>query len=65
MATPTPGTRVGAHAAVGVAGAVATKKLLGTGGLLVLVAGFLLGAFLHELLDAPVAQLMANLGLQF
>lgn len=65
MATPTPNTRVVAHAAVGVAGAAVTRKLVGTGGLLVLLVGFALGIAVHAMFDAPLAQLMANLGLQF
>jgi hypothetical protein len=63
-ATPTTNTRIVAHAAVGVAATIASRKLLRTGGGYVLVAAFLVGVILHEILDAPVAQFMASLGLQ-
>ena len=63
LATPTPSTRAVAHVVVGLAAAIAAKKLFGTGG--GVVAGFVLGALFHEMLDAPVARAMANVGLQF
>lgn len=65
MAVPTPETRIVAHAAVGVVGGLAAKKLIGTGGFLVFLAGFAFVVFLHEALDAPLAQAMAGIGLQF
>lgn len=65
MATPTPSTRIVAHAAVGLVGGIAAKKLLGTGGVLVFVAGLAIVILLHEALDAPVARAMATAGLQF
>ena len=61
--TPTKATRTAAHVAVGVlVAALAVKTGKGPGGA---VLGALLGAAAHEMLDAPVAQLMANAGLQF
>ncbi len=65
MATPTPNTRVVAHAVVGTAATVALNKAFGTRGLLALMTAFVVGAMLHEMLDAPIAQLMASAGLQF
>jgi hypothetical protein len=63
MANPTPGTQMVAHAVVGVAaGAVAhavARKVPIT------VATVLAALFLHYVLDAPVAQFLANIGLQF
>jgi hypothetical protein len=61
--TPTKATRTAAHVAVGVlVAALAVKTGKGPGGA---VLGALLGAVAHEMLDAPIAQLMANAGLQF
>lgn len=65
MAAPTPNTRMVAHAAVGIVGGVAAKKILGTGGFFVFLAGFVLVIMLHEALDAPVARAMTAAGLQF
>ena len=65
MAAPTPNTRMVAHAAVGIAGGIAAKKILGTGGVLVFLAGLAFVIMLHEALDAPVAKAMATAGLQF
>lgn len=63
--TPTPKTRTVAHGAVGATSAIVSGMLFGTGGGYVLVAAFLVGVILHEMLDAPVAQFMVNLGFQF
>ena len=41
------------------------KKLVGTSGFLVLLAGFAVSIIVHEMLDAPLAQAMASMGLQF
>ncbi len=65
MSAPTPNTRRVAHAAVGIAGGAAAKKLLGTGGFLVLLAGFAFVVVLHEAFNAPLAKAIANVGLQF
>jgi hypothetical protein len=65
MAAPTPNTRVVAHAAVGIAGGLAAKKIFGTGGVIVFLAGLALVILLHEALDAPVAKAFAGIGLQF
>lgn len=60
---PTKATRTAAHFAVGIFAAALTAKA--GKGLGAVVLGALLGAAAHEMLDAPVAQLMANSGLQF
>ena len=65
LATPTPNTRAVAHFAVGAATTVTMKKLVGTSGFLVLLAGFAVSIIVHEMLDAPLAQAMASMGLQF
>lgn len=64
MAAPTPNTRMIAHTAVGIAGGIVAKKTLGTGGVLIFLAGLTLVIMLHEALDAPVARAMATAGLQ-
>ena len=65
MAAPTPNTRYVAHTAVGIAGGAIVQKWLGTGGLIVFLVSGLLVIWIHEALDAPVAHVMAELGLQF
>ncbi len=65
MAYPTPTTRYVAHVAVGAAAAYAVPKLLGKSGAVAALASFLLVAWLHAQLDAPVAKVMVAAGLQF
>jgi hypothetical protein len=65
MAAPTPNTRAVAHAAVGLAGGLAAKKIFGTGGVIVFLAGLAFVILFHEALDAPVAKVMAGIGFQF
>jgi hypothetical protein len=65
MAAPTSATRTVAHAAVGVAAALIVPKVVGKGGIWVALVGAVLSVWLHETLDAPVAQVMAANGIQF
>lgn len=59
---PTKATRTVAHVAVGgLAAVLAAKAGKGLAGA---VLGALLGIAAHEMLDAPVAQLMTNMGVQ-
>ena len=59
---PTKATRTAAHVAVGgFAAVLAAKAGKGPAGA---VLGALFGMAAHEMLDAPVAQLMANMGVQ-
>ncbi len=64
MAAPTQATDNVAHAAVGLAAAVMVPMLIGKGRGRAVIAG-IAGAVLHMLLDAPLATVMANHGLQF
>ena len=60
---PTSGTRTVAHLAVGgLVALLVAKAGKGPGGA---VLGAVLSMAAHEMLDAPAAQLMANIGLQF
>jgi hypothetical protein len=65
MAAPTPATRTVAHAAVGVAAALIVPKIVGRGGVWVALASAVITVWLHEGLDAPLAQVMAANGIQF
>ena len=60
---PTNATRTAAHAVVGVAAALVVPKLTGKG-IGAAAIGAVLAVFLHELLDAPVAQAMVSIGVQ-
>ena len=64
MAAPTPSTRMVAHAAVGIAATAAAAKAFGRrGGPAALITGLVV-ALLHKELDAPVAQILADLGIR-
>lgn len=65
MAVPTSATRTAAHAAVGVAAALIVPKVVGRGGIGVALVSAMITVWLHETLDAPVAQVMAANGIQF
>jgi hypothetical protein len=60
---PTNATKTAAHAVVGVAAAVIVPKLVGrsTGAALI---GAVFAVFLHEILDAPLAKVMASAGIE-
>ncbi|WP_300609103.1 hypothetical protein [Trebonia sp.] len=60
---PTNATRTAAHIVVGVAAAVVVPKLTGKGVGAALI-GAVIAVFLHDLLDAPVAQAMVSAGIQ-
>lgn len=60
---PTNATRTVAHIAVGVAAAVAVPKLTGKGDGAAII-GAVIAAYVHELLDAPVAKAMVSAGIQ-
>jgi ABC-type glycerol-3-phosphate transport system permease component len=64
MAKPTKATRTVAHVAVGAAAGYVVSKVLGKGLEAVLI-GALLAVLAHEMLDVPVARLMAANGIQF
>ena len=64
MATPTQATDNVAHAGVGLAAAIIVPTQIGKGRGRAVIAG-IAGAVLHMLLDAPLAQLMADHRLQF
>ena len=64
MATPTQATDNVAHAAVGLAAAIIVPTLIGKGRGRAVIAG-IAGAVLHMLLDAPLAELIADHRLQF
>jgi hypothetical protein len=60
---PTNGTRTIAHLAVGgLVALLVAKAGKGPGGA---VLGAILGMAAHEMLDAPAAQLMTNIGFRF
>lgn len=60
---PTNTTRTAAHMVVGVAAAVIVPKLTGKG-IGAAIIGAIIAAYLHELLDAPVAKVMVSAGIQ-
>lgn len=64
MATPTKATENVAHAAVALAAAIIVPQLIGKGHGRSILAGAA-GAVLHMMLDAPLAQAMADHRLQF
>jgi hypothetical protein len=64
MARPTRATERVSHAAVGVAAAVIIPRFTGKGLSAALIAG-VGAAILHVMLDAPLAQAMADHGIQF
>lgn len=57
---PDPETRLVSHLLVGCIAGAATGKRSGFGGFL---AAALLAAFAHEALDAPVAQILTDVGM--
>jgi hypothetical protein len=65
MAQPTPGTKLIAHAVVGTGVAVVVAKMATTSKVAKAFIGALLGILAHALLDAPLAGLLARVGLQF
>lgn len=65
MAQPTPGTKLVAHGLVGAAVAIIVAKLATTSKAVKAFIGAVLGILAHALLDAPLAALLARLGLQF
>jgi len=64
MATPTEATDNVAHAAVALAVAIIVPTLIGKGHRRAILSG-IAGTVLHMMLDAPLAQTMADHGLQF
>ncbi len=62
--SPTKGTRIVAHLAVGTGVAILVARTFGKGADAAVASG-LLAMLAHELLDAPAAQVMAASGLQF
>jgi hypothetical protein len=60
---PTNKTRTAAHIVVGVAAAVLVPRITGKG-VGAAIIGSIIAVYLHELLDAPVARVMVNAGLQ-
>lgn len=64
MAAPTKATKTVAHGAVGLVGGMIANSLFGRTGGAAFLAGFLLLAFLHAELDAPLAKAMAGAGVQ-
>jgi hypothetical protein len=65
MAQPTPGTKLVAHGFVGGAVAIIVAKLATTSKAVKAFVGAMLGILAHALFDAPLAALLARLGLQF
>jgi hypothetical protein len=63
MATPTEATENVAHAAVALAVAIIVPALISKGHRRAILAG-ITGSVLHMMLDAPLAQAMADHGLQ-
>ena len=63
MARPTQATRTAAHIGVGIAAALIVPKIIGKGSATALVSA-VIGVLAHEMLDAPVAQALANRGIQ-
>jgi hypothetical protein len=65
VAQPTPGTKLVAHGLVGAAVAIIVAKLATTSKAVKAFIGAVLGILAHALFDAPLAGLLARLGLQF
>jgi hypothetical protein len=65
MAQPTASTKLVAHGLVGVGVAVVVAKLATTSKAAKALVGAVIGILAHALLDAPLADLMARVGLQF
>jgi hypothetical protein len=63
MARPTRRTTTVAHIGVGIAAALIVPKIIGKGSGTALVSA-VIGVLAHAMLDAPVAQVMANNGIQ-